>query len=64
MEKLQVTNVQLLVYAAVSILAVLWCYYRWTIRHFLRVSTKIKMAPVYPIVGSSFEAIGSLKRKQ
>lgn len=63
METFKFTKVELLIYVATFIL-VLWCYYCWTIRHFLKLSAKMKMFPARPIIGSSLEFVGSLKRKK
>jgi len=47
-----------------SFFAVLWCYFKWTNRHFNRLAAKLNGPPGYPIIGSMLEFVGPHIRMQ
>lgn len=59
--RLAVTEV--LLYSAIISIAVFWCRYKWNNRHIDKLDSKMKGPPVYPIIGSALELLGTPERK-
>lgn len=50
---------ELIAYAIISFLVVLWCHLKWNRRHYERLAAKMTGPPSYPIVGSGLEFVGT-----
>jgi len=58
------TITELILYAVISFIVILWCYFKWKQRPFERVALKMTGPPAYPIVGFVLELMGTPERKK
>jgi len=56
---LQMTITEWTVYAVLSFIVVLWCYFKWKQRPFEKVALKMTGPQSYPIIGFLLEIMGT-----
>lgn len=55
---------ELIVYAVITFIVVLWCNYKWNRRYFDRLAAKLPGPPSYPIIGNGHIFAGTPQRKE
>lgn len=60
----RMTRTELIIYAVISFLVILWCNFKWNRRHFEKIASKMTGPPSYPIIGAGLQFVGTPERKE
>jgi len=62
--EIEIKMIEIIYYLIVVILVVLWCYIKWSNRHFEKLAARMPGPLSYPIIGTGYKFIGSPERNE